>query len=523
MAGVNNFIFLYGPSGSGKSTLGHSLADALSLPFSDLDAEIEAQAGMSIASIITAEGETSFRAQEREALEKILTRDAHVVALGGGALLETESCRRVEAIGRVLCLTAPVDVLLARLNEHPTPRPLLEGNASERLRELLARRAAHYASFPTQMDTSDISLEQAVREAQVVLGRFHVRGMGEGYDVCVQVGGLDQLGEAMSRRRLKGPVALVSDENVGPLYAARAMDSLNRSGYETHEVIIPAGEVHKTPETISRLWYAMVEAGVERGSTVAALGGGVVGDLTGFAAATFMRGVSWVVVPTSLLAMVDASLGGKTGADLSQGKNLVGAFHPPRLVMADPEALDTLPKEELRNGLVEVVKNAVIGDPALFSLCAQGWQAVESDWEKLIRRGMAVKIGVIENDPFEAGARATLNLGHTIGHALELVTCYRLRHGEAVAIGLVVEARIAERLGIAEPGMANALVEVLEGLGLSTEIPKGVDPDGLLQAMAVDKKRAAGALRFTLPVRVGEVQVGVEVDESDIFIEGELL
>jgi 3-dehydroquinate synthetase len=134
-----------------------------------------------------------------------------------------------------------------------------------------------------------------------------------------------------------------------------------------------------------------------------------------------------------------------------------------------------------------------------------------------------VKIGVIENDPFEAGVRAKLNLGHTIGHALELVTCYRLRHGEAVAIGLVVEARIAERLGIAEPGMANALVEVLEGLGLSTEIPKGVDPDGLLHAMAVDKKRAAGALRFTLPVRVGEVQVGIEVDESDIFIQGEPL
>ena len=174
MAGVNNFIFLYGPSGSGKSTLGHSLAEALSLPFSDVDAEIEAQAGMSIASIITAEGETSFRAQEREVLEEILTRDAHVVALGGGALLETESCRRVEAVGRVLCLTAPVDILLTRLSEHPTRRPLLEGNAPERLGELLARRAEHYGSFPTQMDTGDISLEQAAWEAQVVLGRFHL-------------------------------------------------------------------------------------------------------------------------------------------------------------------------------------------------------------------------------------------------------------------------------------------------------------------------------------------------------------
>ncbi len=519
---MNRFIFLYGPSGSGKSALGRSLAEALALPFSDLDPQIEARAGLSIPDIFAAQGETSFREQESEALQEVLIRNPHIVALGGGALLDTENRNRVQEAGRVLCLTAPVEILLARLRQHPTSRPLLEGDASERLRELLTRRADHYDSFPTRMDTGDLSIEQAVWEAQVILGRFHVRGMGKGYDAVVQTGGLDQLGEALTQRNLKGPIALVSDENVGALYAARMMDSLNRSGYATHQIILPAGERHKTPETVSQIWHGMVEGGLERGSTVVALGGGVVGDLAGFAAATFMRGVSWVVVPTSLLAMVDASLGGKTGADLPQGKNLAGAFHPPRLVMADPEMLNTLPVEELRNGLAEVVKHGVIGDPALFFLCAEGWQAVESDWERLIRRAMAVKIKIIQDDPFEKGFRAALNLGHTIGHALEMLTEYRLRHGEAVGVGMVAEARIAERLGIAQPGLAKTLVETLEGLGLPTEIPTGIEPNDLLQAMKVDKKRAGGALRFALPVKIREMRIAVEVDESDILLHREL-
>jgi 3-dehydroquinate synthetase len=238
----------------------------------------------------------------------------------------------------------------------------------------------------------------------------------------------------------------------------------------------------------------------------------VVGDTAGFAAATFLRGVPWVALPTSLLAMVDASLGGKTGVDLPEGKNLVGAFHPPRLVLADPQSLDTLPEAELRSGMAEVVKAGVIGDPELFNLCAHGWGELRSNLGEVVRRAMAVKISVIEEDPYEKSSRAALNLGHTLGHAVELVSDFQLRHGEAVAIGMVAEARLAERLEIAEPGLADEIERVLKGLGLPVDIPGGINRQAVLSAIQVDKKRLDGSVRFVLPVRLGEVRVGVNVD-----------
>jgi 3-dehydroquinate synthase len=326
---------------------------------------------------------------------------------------------------------------------------------------------------------------------------------------------LDSLGQSLRASGLRGPAALVSDENAGALYASRAVESLREAGFAPHQVLIPPGEQHKTIDTVGLLWEAFLNAGLERGSLVAALGGGVVSDLAGFAAATFLRGVPWAVVPTTLLAMADASLGGKTGADLPQGKNLVGAFHPPRLVLVDPETLRTLPEGELRSGMAEVVKAGVIGDPALFALCAQGWQAVQSDWDEVVRRAMAVKIRVIQADPFEKGQRASLNLGHTLGHALEAASGFRLRHGEAVAIGMVAATRLSERLGLAETGLAEQIRSTLIGLGLPTEIPNGLDRRVILDGMRYDKKRSNSLVRFALPIRIGEIKVGIEVEDLE--------
>jgi 3-dehydroquinate synthase len=261
-----------------------------------------------------------------------------------------------------------------------------------------------------------------------------------------------------------------------------------------------------------------LEGGLERNGTVVALGGGVVGDLAGFAAATYLRGVSWVTLPTSLLAMVDASLGGKTGADLPQGKNLIGAFHAPQLVLTDPGSLDSLPQEELSSGMAEVIKAGIIGDPILFEMCSQGWQAIESNWNEIIRRAMAVKIRVIEADPYEGGLRAVLNLGHTIGHAVELVSNYDLRHGEAVSIGMVAEAKLAEEIGLAKQGLADQIADMCSHLGLPTEIPEELSRMGILEAMQVDKKRAAGVVRFSLPKQVGDVQTGIEITNLDSVI-----
>ncbi len=498
--------------------MGRSLARSLDLSYADLDAEIEAAAGLTIPEIFASEGEGGFRAQERAALGKVLARGSTVVALGAGALLDRENRAKAEATGVVLCLTARPETLLSRLRSAEAQRPLLAGDDTSRLTALLAQRADHYASFSLHLDTNSLEPARAVREAQTQLGAFRVRGMGEGYDVRVVPGGLQHLGQELRLRGLQGPIGLVSDENVAALYARAVTEGLRRHGYEVAHVIFPPGESEKTVATLQRIWSELLAAGIERGSTVLALGGGVVGDLAGFASATLLRGVRWVAAPTSLLAMVDASLGGKTGADLPDGKNLIGAFHPPSLVLADPGALATLPEPELRSGLAEVVKHGLIDDPDLFQMCATGIDTLRRDWSAVVGRAMAIKIRIIEEDPFERGPRAALNLGHTVGHAVEKASEFRLRHGEAIAIGLVAEARLAERLSLAEPGLAKSIARVLDGLGLPTEIPPNLDRQSILNAMRVDKKKRQGIVRFALPRLVGQVQVGVTLDRLELAL-----
>jgi 3-dehydroquinate synthase len=511
---MSELLFIYGPPGSGKSSLGQLLAQGLGLSFYDLDGEIEAHSGRSIPRIFSEEGESSFRQRERVELDRLIKAEENcIIALGGGALTDAATRLMVENSGPVLLLGAAPEILHRRLQSDPAhPRPLLAGDTARQLESLLARRSGHYASFPLRLDTTSLDLEQAAWNAQVLLGKFHIRGMGQPYDVRVSAGGLDWVGEMLAARGLRGPVVLVSDETVGALYAARVANSLESAGYPSRTVLIPPGESQKTHPTIVRLWESFLAAGLERGSTVIALGGGVVGDLTGFAAATWMRGISWVYLPTTLLAMADASLGGKTGIDLPQGKNLVGAFHPPRLVLADPDVLASLPEVELRSGLAEVVKHGIIGDPLLFEWLTASKRLPIAD---IVRRSMAVKVGIIQADPFEKGQRAALNLGHTVGHAVELVSDYRLRHGEAVAVGLVAEARLAEGIGLAEHRLADTIAAALRNLNLPTEIPASFECKSILEALYRDKKRQNGKILFSLPVSVGEVKTGIVIEDLE--------
>ncbi len=512
-------IFLYGPSSAGKSSIGSILAQNLNLPFVDLDQEIEARSGMSIPEIFTSDGETGFRERERATLRGVLTRGERVIALGGGALTTPENRQLVESMGRVILLSAPAEVLLQRLKSDPVQRPLLAGDAENGLRSLLKKRQAHYNSFPFKIDTSQSSVEKIAWDLQIELGLFHLQAMAtpqlSGYDARVQAGALDGLGEMLAARDLRGPVAVVTDENVGELYLAKATAALTNSGFETHGITIPAGEAHKTLDTVAKLWDAFLSEKLERGSTVIGLGGGVVGDLAGFAAATFKRGLPWVAMPTSLLAMVDASLGGKTGADLPQGKNLIGAFYPPWLVLADPQVLSTLPDVERVNGMAEVIKHGVIADPQL--LHHDGFGNLQ-DLEKTIRRAMAVKVRIIETDPYEKGIRAALNFGHTVGHGVELVSGFRVRHGEAVAMGMVAEARMAEQVGLAHSGLADELAVSLISLGLPTQIPPNLDRVAIIKAMKYDKKKDDGIIRFALPAKIGDVRVGIEVKDWERII-----
>ncbi|MCB2180333.1 3-dehydroquinate synthase [bacterium] len=513
-------IFLYGPSGSGKSTVGYTLAKMLALPFIDLDREIEKNAGQSIPQIMSTKGEHAFRNAETRALEKAIQGNEAVIALGGGALLREENRSLAEKCGHIILLDTNISTLAARLERDNHQRPLLVGDLSTSLQALLESRKSHYASFPLRVDAS-APPEEVAWNIQKLIGRFHLRGMGTPYDAWVQTGGLDSVGELLMARGLKGPVLIISDTNVAPLYAGRVQHALQEAGYPANITVIPAGEAHKNIETVTNLWTACLEANLDRKSTILALGGGVVSDLAGFTAATFMRGFNWVAVPTTLLAMVDASLGGKTGFDLPEGKNMAGAFYPPKFVLADPQVLNTLPQRELRSGLAEVVKHGVIADPKLFDLCRQGMEVISKKMTDVVKQAMAIKVKVIEADPYEQGIRAGLNFGHTIGHAVEHVSGYQYLHGEAVAIGMVAEARLAEKLSIAHQGLAEEIAAVLIHLGLPVDIPANLSRTALVETVKMDKKKRSGKVRFALPTKIGEISVGVEITDIESIFEEE--
>jgi shikimate kinase/3-dehydroquinate synthase len=504
-------IFLYGPPGTGKSTIGKILARSLSLPFVDLDHVIEQRADMIISKIMKQQGEPAFRSLETLALLGLEDEKESVVALGAGALLRDDNRAFAESHGRVILLMAELETLLERLKNNSGKRPLLKGNLQERLTSLLAKRSEHYNSFATIVHVDTKTAEQNAHQVQVTLGQHHLSAMGK-YDVFVRNNGVEQLGEMLRSRELQNPI-IVMDENIAKFHADKVVASLRSSGFEPKALTIPAGEAHKNLETISQLWHGFLDAGLDRKSTVIALGGGVVGDMAGFAASTYMRGIAWVAVPTTLLSMVDASLGGKTGFDLPEGKNLIGSFHSPKLVLADPSLLLTLPERELISGMAEVVKHGIISDPELFELCSRGMDWVRANLEEIVKRAMAVKIKVIEEDPYEKGFRAALNLGHTIGHAVELVSKFELRHGEAIAIGMVVEAKYAEQIGIAEKGLADKISKTMSALGLPIQIPEEMPRERIIAAMRVDKKKTAKAIRFALPVKIGKVEL---VDVSDL-------
>jgi len=531
-------LFLYGPPGSGKSTIGRILARRLDLPFIDLDAVIEASAKQSIRDVFACEGESGFRARERAALKHVTAGAPAVIGLGGGALLNPENRALAESAGEILCFEADAATLERRVARAPGVRPLLcsapsdcvqppQAGQAKPITQLLAERASHYDSFPRRVTVSDRPPEETADTAQTALGLYRVSGMGSAYNVRVGDGLLDTVGTCFRELGCGDRTVIVGDTHTLPLYGERVAASLRAQGIAVSLVAIPAGEATKTIDTVASLWSAFLKAGIERSHAVIALGGGIVGDLTGFAAATWLRGVRWIGLPTTLLAMVDSGLGGKTGADLPEGKNLIGAFHPPALVLADTATLATLPVRELRCGLAEAIKHAVIADPGLldtlprFAFCQGSSESAPcdilagTDWlAPFVARAMAVKIRVIQQDPFEKGFRAALNLGHTIGHGIETSTHFAVQHGEAVAIGTVLEARLAEELGLAQTGLAAQLAGLFSGVGLPIAPPSGIDLSEVQAAISLDKKKAGGKVRFALPVHLGEVRTGITVDDA---------
>jgi len=531
-------IVLAGFMGIGKSVVGRAVAQRLGWPFLDTDSLIEAALGTTVQEVFARYGEAFFRAQEQQAVSHAAQQQDVVIAVGGGALLAAANRAALEANGQIICLEAAPEAILARL-PGDSNRPLLAGDdPEERVRSLLTARAAHYASLPYHVDTTGLSVAEVAERVLALVSQsianpgaptanrpsavgrvpplaetIPVPIPGAAYGIYLAPGLLSRAGRVLRELGLGGRAVVVTNPLVGRLYAELLGQGLGAAGYEWAVVEIPDGEIYKTLDTVARLYAEFLRLGLERSSTVLALGGGVVGDVAGFAAATFLRGLPLVHVPTTLLAMVDASIGGKTGVDLPGGKNLVGTFYQPRAVLCDPEVLATLPAVELRCGLAEAVKTAIIASPALFALLEAGEPWPLGD---IVRGAAGVKAAIVSADPTEQGLRATLNLGHTIGHALEQASHFQYRHGEAVSIGLVGATRLAVRLGLGASEVAGRVEALLRRCGLPIRYA-GVDQEKLLAALRLDKKRRGGRLRWVLPVRLGEVIITDEVPQDAVL------
>ncbi len=515
-------LVLLGFMGAGKTTVGEELSRLLGWEFWDTDREVERETGLKVEEIFAREGEESFRERESRALQRALSRGRRVVAAGGGILLREENRQLILSSSFPVYLQADEETLLRRLGEGEG-RPLLQGEVKLRVRELLEKRAPLYASLPHQVDASRSPREVAEevirllrekgvlprQEVEVHLGR-------RGYSIYVGAGLLGEVGELLGSR-LPPPrrLLLLTHPSLHALYGERVLASLEEAGYRVEVALVPAGEESKSLEQAFRLYDRCLEAGLDRSSALLALGGGVAGDLGGFVAATFMRGIAFVPLPTTLLSQVDASVGGKVGVNHPRVKNLVGAFHQPSLVISDVLTLGSLPEREYRQGLGEVVKHGCL-DRAYWEVLQEEWEGILSRAADSLIRVVAgscqVKARVVEEDEREeSGRRMVLNLGHTLAHALEAATGYRsFFHGEAVAVGLCAAARLSARLGLLPPEEAEELESLLAGLGLPIRLP-GVSLARLEEAMGGDKKVRLGRLNWVLLRGKGEVVIHKDV------------
>nr|WP_321983517.1 3-dehydroquinate synthase [uncultured Lichenicoccus sp.] len=539
-------IVLVGLMGAGKTTIGRRLAARLRLPFRDADAEIERAAGCSISEMFERWGEAAFREGERRVIRRLLDAGPLVLATGGGAYMDPQTQALIGERATCVWLRCTLEVLAQRVaGRHH--RPLLAGGDPVGiLRELMAIRHPIYAKADLVIDCDNATTEHTTRSVLDALAarpagaaapapeaRVHVPLQSRPYDILIGRGLIARAGALLAPMLPQPRAMIVTDATVAALHLPALQASLSAAGIESATVVVPPGEESKSLGRFGEVTDGLLAHGPERRCSVIALGGGVVGDLAGFAAASVLRGLPFVQIPTTLLSQVDSSVGGKTGINTSFGKNLLGAFHQPLAVLVDTAALDTLPPRELRAGYAEIIKAGLIGDAALFEWCLEHASAIVCGGEpalqaEAIRRACLFKAAVVADDEREeraGGGRALLNLGHTFAHALEAELHYdgRLLHGEAVAIGLGLAIRLSARLGHCDPALAERVVPHLEGLGLHGRIASlarsldvAFSASRLLAHMGRDKKRQDGRVGFVLLRAAGAAFSSSDVPTSEV-------
>ena len=539
-------IVLVGMMGAGKTSVGKRLATRLNLPFVDADEEIEAGARLTISEIFERFGEPYFRDGERRVIARLLEARPCVLSTGGGAYMNAATRSRIAERGVSIWLKPDFEVLLRRVRKRSN-RPLLQTDDPEAtLRRLLDERSPVYALADFTIESHEGPHDAVVEQILSALSQRFLPAptpanprvvsvdLGDrGYSILIGDGLIASAGARVAKLFPRARAAIVTDENVAAHWLKPLVESFHAAGIETAEIVTPPGETTKSYAEYARVSDALIAAKIERRDVVVALGGGVIGDLAGFAAATLRRGVDYVQIPTSLLAQVDSSVGGKTAINSPLGKNLVGAFHQPRLVLADAGALKTLPEREFRAGYAEVVKYGLIDDRSFFEWLEAHWREVFSGGParaQAIAASCAAKARVVAADETEQGQRALLNLGHTFGHALEALAHYDSRalvHGEGVGVGLALAFRFSRALGVC-PGQDVVRVERhLKAVGLATRIQEipglAASPQSMLEAMRQDKKVERGRLTFILARGIGASYVAKDIAAADAlrFLEAE--
>jgi 3-dehydroquinate synthase len=525
MTGYRRNIILGGFMATGKSTAGRRLAIVLGYDFLDLDTLIAAEAGMPISQIFSGQGEGAFRALETRMVERVAGRTGCVVATGGGTIVNPRNMEALKRSGVVVTLTADPDTIVARIG--PTEdRPMLwGGDKRERVRLLLEQRAEAYAKADLIVDASAHTIDHVVNHILDFLTLHHViarrttvnlPSMAESFrialgprshEVIIGPGLLGEVGRLVKDLGLAHTGILLTNPDDNRLFGERVARSLADAGFSVRCVELAEREDAKGLETLGSLYRQMAAQRLERRSPVFALGGVVTGEIAGFAAATYLRGLPLIQIPTSPIAQVDTSIGGKVAVNLPEGKNLVGAFYQPRQVITDVEALASLPIRDFRAGLAEVVKIAAIRDRDLFEYLEKNVEEVLSQdlraLVRFVRRACEIKASIVEADEWETDVRSILNFGHTVGHAVEAATGYRgPNHGEAVAMGMVVAATIAVRRKICPADALDRLKNLLQAFGLPTSLL--VDAAEVLRFVRYDKKIQDRQVRFVLLQGIGE-------------------
>lgn len=535
-------IALIGFSGTGKTTTGRILADRLGWDVIDLDVELEREYGKTIPEIFAEDGESAFRASERDQLRRALATDQVVVSTGGGApALEEAWTDRL--LGNPETLTVSLDArpetIHARLTAQQireggsVVRPMLAGDDPiGRIGTLKVARQAYYdrsaVTFPVDRHAAidvAIAIHSLLERDGAPVPSVLLEAPSGSSEIYIEPGIHKQAGALISERFPRSrTVWIVSDEHVDTLHGNEVQAVLEASDLHVRRAVVPPGEASKSLSGLQRLYDILLENRIERSDLVLALGGGVVGDLAGFVAATVLRGVGFVQMPTSLLAMVDSSVGGKTGINHPAGKNLIGAFYQPPLVVIDPDFLGTLPPRELRQGWAEVVKHALIQPSTPSGEAGDLEDFLVRNRQQLLalrnpamtyalRRNVALKSRVVEADERESGVRAYLNFGHTAGHAIE-ASDYRHMHGEAVAIGMHVASQLSQLEGRVSAERVARIVELLERFDLPA--CGSFDPIRVIELIGSDKKRAAGKTSWVLLDSHGGVSVSREVSAQHV-------